>query len=77
MGESAQDYDNVSRERAAALIVESEQKIRALKGEMEQDEELKSAKAVVKDLRKIYTDAIKQQQAIIQLLLSKIDRISE
>jgi triosephosphate isomerase len=72
--------DNVSdiaEDEAADLIVKSEQKLRDLRNEMANDEDLLGAQQVVKDLKGAYTSAIKYEEAKISHLLEKIDEIQD
>ena len=72
--------DNVSdiaEDEAANLIVKSEQKLRDLRNEMANDEDLLGAQQVVKDLKGAYTSAIKYEEAKISHLLEKIDEIQD
>jgi hypothetical protein len=65
----------VSEDEASAKIVQSEQKIRELKNEMNNDAKLNAARQVAKDLGAGYGSAIKYEQAKIQFLLDKIEEI--
>ena len=72
--------DNVSdiaEDEAGNLIVKSEQKLRDLRNEMDNDEDLSSAVQVVKDMKTAYTSVIKYEEAKIQHLLEKIDDIQD
>jgi len=71
------DNEQVNEDEAAGLIVKAEQLIKGLSEEMETDEDLADAKAVVKDLSSGYKNAIKYEQAKIQFLLAKIDEIQD
>lgn len=72
-----EDNQDVNEDMAAGLIVKSEQTIKGLTEEMQQDERLAAAKQVAKDLQSGYNNAIKYEQAKIQYLLAKIEEIQE
>jgi len=72
-----EDNDKVNEDEAAGLVVKAEQLIKGLRDEMETDENLADAKAVVKDLGSGYKNAIKYEEAKIQFLLAKIEEIQE
>jgi len=68
---------DIAEDEAGALIVRSEQKLRELRNEMENDEDLSGAMQVVKDLKGAYTSVMKYEEAKIQHLLEKIDEIQD
>lgn len=72
-----EDNDSVNEDEAATLVVKAEQLIKGLKDEMETDDNLADAKAVVKDLSSGYKNAIKYEEAKIQFLLAKIEEIQD
>ena len=69
------NVSDISEDEAANLIVRSEQKLRDLRNEMANDEDLLGAQQVVKDLKGAYTSALKYEEAKIAHLLEKIDEI--
>jgi triosephosphate isomerase len=69
------NVSDISEDEAANLIVRSEQKLRDLRNEMANDEDLLGAQQVVKDLKGAYTSALKYEEAKISHLLEKIDEI--
>jgi len=68
-------YKNVSEDEAALMIVEAMKKVREIKGEQNEDEKLKAAKQITKDLNSAYRDAAKYEKAKIDWLLDRIDEI--
>jgi hypothetical protein len=72
-----EDNNNINEDEAAALIVKAEQQIKALKDEMDNDENLRAAQQVSKDLKDAYTNSIKYEQSKISFLLSKIEEIQD
>lgn len=70
-----ENCSEINEDDAGTRIVQSEQKIRLLKHEMENDAKLLAAKQVAKDLSAGYNAAIKHEQAKIQYLLDKIEEI--
>lgn len=72
--ENAKD---LNEDEATALLVESEQKIRAIKEERNADEKLTAAKNIVKDLSAGYNSALNYEKAKISFLLDKIQEIQD
>lgn len=70
-----ENHANISEDEAAAIIVKSEQTIRQLEEERQNDEKLSAAKQIVKDLSAGYSSAIKYEKAKISFLLEKIEEI--
>jgi hypothetical protein len=70
-----EDHKDISEDKAAELIVKSEQKVRDLKEEQANDDKLNAAQQIVKDLRAGYSSAVKYEQAKIRFLLEVIDEI--
>ena len=70
-----EDHKDISEDRAAELVVRSEQKIRDLRDEQKNDDKLNAARQIVKDLGAGYSSAIKYEQAKINYLLERIDEI--
>lgn len=70
-----ENNDNVNEDSAAAMVVKSEMKIKALREEMAADEKLAAAVQITKDLKTGYNNAIKYEEAKIQYLLAKIEEI--
>ena len=69
----AEELDAQDSKGLKASIVSAEATIREVRQEMEQDEKLQGAKAIVKDLSGPYRDAVKAQQAKIQYALQLLD----
>ena len=72
-----EDNQNISEDEAAALIVKSEQQMKALREEMASDEQLQAASQIKKDLESGYKSAIKYEEAKVQYLLAQIEEIQE
>lgn len=72
--DNAQD---LNEDEATALLVEAEQKIRALKEERNADEKLTAAKNIVKDLSAGYNSALSYEKSKISFLLDKIQEIQD
>jgi hypothetical protein len=72
-----ENNEDVTEDRAAELIVRSEQKIRELRDEQANDDKLNAARQIVKDLNAGYTSAIKYEQAKINWLIDKINEIQD
>lgn len=68
---------DLNEDEATALLVESEQKIRALKEERAADEKLSAAKNIVKDLSAGYNSALSYEKSKISYLLDKIQEIQD
>lgn len=68
---------DLNEDEATALLVESEQKIRALKEERAADVKLSAAKSIVKDLGAGYNSALSYEKSKISFLLDKIQEIQE
>lgn len=71
------NVSEISEDEASALIVRSAQKMRDLKFEMDNDEDLLAATQVLKDMKGGYTSVLKYEAAKVQHLLEKIDEIQE
>lgn len=68
---------DLNEDEATALLVESEQKIRAIKEERNADEKLTAAKNIAKDLSAGYNSALNYEKSKIQFLLDKIAEIQD
>ena len=69
--------ENVSEDEANALIIKSLQTIRQLEKEREENEQLRAAKQIVKDMNSGFSNAIKYEKAKISFLLEKINEIQD
>lgn len=69
--------ESLNEDEATALLVEAEQKIRALKEERNADEKLTAAKNIVKDLNAGYSSALSYEKSKIAFLLDKIQEIQD
>ena len=69
--------EGLNEDEATALLVEAEQKIRALKEERNADEKLTAAKNIVKDLGAGYASALSYEKSKISFLLDKIQEIQD
>lgn len=72
-----ENASELNEDEATALLVESEQKIRAIKEEQAADEKLTAAKNIVKDLSAGYNSARNYEKAKISFLLDKIQEIQD
>ena len=70
-----ENHENVNEDDAKDLIAKSLIKIRALKEEMSQNEQLQAAKQIVKDLESGYKSTVKYEEAKIAFLLEKVEEI--
>jgi hypothetical protein len=70
-----ENNQDVDEDTAAALIVQAEQKIKALEDERAENEHLANAKQIVKDLNAGFSSAIKYEKAKIKFLLERIEEI--
>ena len=70
-----ENHDKVNEDDAKDLITKSLMKIRALKDEMSQNEQLQAAKQIVKDLESGYKSTVKYEEAKIAFLLEKVEEI--
>lgn len=68
-------YKNVSEDEAALMVVEAIKKVREINKEKSEDEQLKAAKQITKDLGSAYRDAAKYEKAKIDWLLDRLDEI--
>jgi hypothetical protein len=68
---------NLNEDEYAAMVVKAEQKIKALKEEMDNDEKLKAARQIAKDLSTGYSSVITMEKAKIRFLLEKIQEIQD
>ena len=68
---------DLNEDEATALLVESEQKIRAIKEERNADEKLTAAKNIAKELGAGYNSALNYEKAKISFLLDKIAEIQD
>ena len=68
-------YKNVSEDEAALMVVGAIKKVREIKKEQSEDEQLKAAKQITKDLSSAYRDAAKYEKAKIDWLLDRLDEI--
>lgn len=71
------NHEEINEDQAAALIVKAEQQIRELRQEMRDDEKLRAAAEIVKDLKGGYSSVIQYEEAKISYLLDKIEQIQE
>jgi hypothetical protein len=69
--------DGMNEDEINELLVKSMQRIKSIKDDMEQDERLKAAKNITKDLSEGYSSARKYEQKRIDYLLSKLEEIQE
>lgn len=70
-----ENHENVNEDDAKDIIAKALMKIRDLKEEMNQNEQLQAAKQIVKDLESGYKSTVKYEEAKIAFLLEKIDEI--
>jgi len=70
-----ENHANITEDEAASVIVKSEQTIKQLEEERQNDEKLAIAKQIIKDLGAGYSSAIKYEKAKISFLLEKIEEI--
>ncbi len=69
----ADDAARMSVEELRDCIVESENNLRNVRNEMQQNEKLQGALSLIKDLKTPYNDARKAQQAKIQYCLRLLE----
>lgn len=67
------DRVSITEEEASKEVLEAEFAIKQLLNDKENDEELQSAKTIVKDLNGGYSAAMKYEKAKIDFLLDKIE----
>lgn len=70
-----ENHEDINEDDAKDLIAKSLKKIRDLKEEMSQNEQLQAAKQIVKDLESGYKSTVKYEEAKITFLLEKVDEI--
>lgn len=70
-----ENHENVNEDDAKDLIAKSLMKIRDLKEEMNQNDQLQAAKQIVKDLESGYNSTVKYEEAKIAFLLEKVEEI--
>lgn len=73
----ADEIASYNKQRLKDAVLQSETNIRAVEQEREQDEKLKGAKEIVKDLNGPYREAIGAQRAKIAYLLHVLEERGE
>lgn len=71
------NHDDVNEDDANALIIKSLQVIKELETERDDNEQLRAAKQIAKDMNAGYSNAIKYEKAKISFLLEKLAEIQD
>ena len=71
------NHEDINEDTAVQLVVQAEQKIREIEEEKSADQQLATAKQIVKDINSAYTNAIRYERAKISFLLEKINEIQD